>query len=432
MSFIRVAALNRRKLQLLQIWAQVAAILAGLVVPLILMSNSASAAQLTARSVTISTSKISATSVQYIYGFSPATAAAIQSIGFQACTTPLGACTTPGGTVSMNAGSQVGTVGGSWTNTTGFTRDAVGAGGCTAAANMLCIKRTQAAAESTAAKTVTWDTQTNPTAVASYFVRINLYSDTAWATGTDSGVVAYAITNQLTVNARIQEILNFCVGTTAINDATTTPGVDCTAITGTTVDIGVLDSSAINTSPVNTNGGSNTNGIAMIRTNAQNGAVITYFSEQDTSSGTLKVVGASCGSIVPGSGSTTDQCINSSATKATFTAGTENFGMTIGGVNCGSTTSYTCTYATGTTNLAPNSNYVGGAYTQGTSGTYGVTAGFAWNSTTTAATIASSAGSPVKVLDDEALILRFAATPQITTPTGAYTTTSTYIATATY
>ncbi len=425
MSFIRAAALDRRKLQILQIWTQITVLAIGLIAPMFFLTNNVSAAQITSRSVTISTSKVSATGVQYIYGFSPATAAAIQSVGFQACTTPLGTCTSPGGTVSMNAGSQVGTVGGSWANTTAFTRDAVGAGGCTSAANMLCIKRTQAAAETTAAKTITWDTQTNPTAVASYFVRINLYSDTAWATGTDAGVVAYAIVNQLTVNARIQEILNFCVGTTTVDDATTSPGTDCSAISGTTVDIGVLDATTINVSPVSTNGGSNTNGIAMLRTNAQSGAIITYFAEQNSSSGKLKVAGQSCTGTI-----TTDQCINSQGTtQGTFTAGVEKFGMTVAGVNCSATTttSYSCAFASNTNNLKQVAQYTGNTTTA-----YGVTNGYAWDDTGTVTTIATSAGSAVKVVDDESIIMKFAATPSITTPTGAYTVTSTYVATATY
>jgi hypothetical protein len=425
MSVIEAFARTKRLARAGSLWIQVAGLTAGLLAPLFMLTTPASAAQITSRSVTITTSKASAATVQYTYGFSPATAAAIQSIGFQACTTPLGTCTSPGGTISMNAGSQVGTVGGSWTNTTGFTRDAAGAGGCTATTNMLCIKRTQAAAESTAAKTVTWDTQTNPTAVGSYFVRISLYSDTAWATGTDSGVVAYAIVSQLTINARIQEILNFCVGTTTINDATTTPGADCSAITGTTVDIGVLDSGSVNTSPVSTNGGSSTNGLAMVRTNAQIGAVISYFSNQDTSSGSLKVAGATCtgGDTTLATGVKTDQCINDSATQNVLAAGTENFGMTIAGTNCGSTSSYTCVLTSGSNKLHASGQYIGATTTS-----YGTSTGFAWNDTGTTTTIASSS----TVVDDEALILRFAATPSITTPTGAYTVTSTYIATVTY
>ncbi len=406
------------------VWLTVVVVALASLTP-VFMSQKVSADQLTNRSVTITTSVPSATNVQYTYGFTTATSAAIQSIKFQVCTTPLGSCTSPGGTTNVNAGNQVGTVGGSWTNTTGFTRNASGANDCTAAANVLCISRTQAAAESTADKTITWDTQTNPTAVASYYVRITLYSTTNWTVGdiTDTGVVAFAIVNQLTVIARVQENLQFCVGTTSVNDATTSAGADCSAISGTNIDIGAIDT-AISTSPVatNPNGGNNLNGIAMVRTNASNGTTVSYFAQQNTGSGKLKVLGATCSGT-----STTDQCFNSQgATQGTFVGGTENFGMTIGGVNCGSTTAYTCAFASGTNNLKQATNYVGN-----TSTAYGVTSGFAWVDTGATTTIASTTGS-TKVLDDEALILRFAATAAATTPTGSYSVVSTYIATPTF
>ena len=325
----------------------------------------------------------------------------------------------------MNAGSQVGTVGGSWTNTTAFSRNASGANDCTAAANVLCISRTQAAAESTAAKTITWDTQTNPTAVASYYVRITLYSNATWTVGgiTDIGVVAYAIVNQLTTSARVQENLQFCVGTTTVDDATTSPGGDCSNISGTNIDIGAVDTS-VSISPVaaTPNSGNALNGIAMVKTNANNGTTVSYFAEQNNSSGKLKVVGATCSGT-----STTDQCFNSQgATQGTFTGGTENFGMTIGGINCGSTTAYSCAFASDTNNLKQSTNYVGNSSTA-----YGVTSGFAWVDTGATTTIANTPGS-VKVIDDEALILRFAATAAATTPTGSYSVVSTYIATPTF
>lgn len=422
---LEVVAQKKRVLRLGTLWVQLSVLLAGVLAPL-LITGSASAAQITSRSLTIGTSKATTAST-WSYTFTLATAGNVGSLKFEVCTTPLSTCTSPGAGLNVNAGAT--TIGAGWA-AGAFTRDAVGAGGCTAAANVLCTARTSPVSETATAHTLTQTLQVNPTAVGTFFVRITTYSDIAWASAVDSGVVAGAVVNQLTVNARIQEILSFCVGTTTVNDATTTPGADCSAVTGTTVDIGVLDSGSVNTSPINTNGGSNTNGIAMIRTNAQNGAVVSYFAEQDTSSGQLKVVGAACSGT-----STTDQCLNNAAAagaQAVISAGTEAFGMTIGGVNCGSTTSYTCTFASGLTNLAPLSGYIGGTYTQGSAGTYGTGTGFAWLSTGTAVTIASSASSPVKVIDDESLILRFAATPSITTPTGAYTVTSTFVATATY
>lgn len=419
--------LYRLKQQISSIWLMVSILVLSIVLPLFSFTGNAGAAQLTTRSVTITTSKPSATAT-YTYAFTLPTTGNVGSVSFQACTTPLGTCISPGGTINMNAGTSTQT---GWSSNN-FSRDSVGtgaSGNCQSNSgsntNYLCIKRTTAASETAGARTVVAPSQVNPTANGSYFIRITTYSDTAWVTAVDSGVVAYSITNQLTINARIQEVLNFCVGATAVDDATTSPGSDCSAISGSTVDIGVLDAGLVNTSPVSANGGSSTNGVAMVRTNAQSGVVVSYFTEQNTSSGLLKVAGATCSGT-----STTDQCINAPAlagAQAVINAGTEAFGFTIPGVNCGSVTSYTCTFSSGTYNLQRASGYIGAA-----ANAYAVTNGYAWDATGNPVTIASSTGSTVKAVDDEALILKYAATQSITTPQGSYTVTQTFIATATY
>ena len=239
-------------------------------------------------------------------------------------------------------------------------------------------------------------------------------------------VVSQSTSQTLTVNARVQEVLQFCVGSTGVDDATTTVGAACANVTGTDVDLGAVDSGTIAVSPVPTaNGGDNENGVAMVRTNAVAGVVIDYKSVQDTSSGKLKVAGATCSGT-----STTDQCFNSTGTtQNSIVAGTEEFGMTIAGINCGSTTSYTCTFSSGSYNLARDAEYDGdGSNTYQTGGSNN----FAWDDTGTADRIASSAGSSVKVVDDEAMILKFAATSSITTPTGQYTVQADFIATPTF
>jgi hypothetical protein len=186
----------------------------------------------------------------------------------------------------------------------------------------------------------------------------------------------------------------------------------------------------------------------MVRTNAVNGVVVDYKSLQDTSSGQLKVPGATCGletGVV-----TTDQCFNSAdsdnnpangATQMAIAAGTEKFGMTVAGVNCGSTTAYTCDFTNDLYNLRRDAEYDGNGTTGAGTTTFlteadqvaGTTVGgYSWLSSGAADRIASSAGSAVKVVDDEALILKFAATAGITTPTGSYTVQADFIATATF
>src|SRR5205823_3000865 len=127
--------------------------------------------------------------------------------------------------------------------------------------------------------------------------------------------------------------------------------------------LGTLDSSTVNISPWSTDGGDSNNGVAMLRTNAGNGATVAYDAIQASSGtnhlGTLRLSGASCnaGTVQ------TDGCINAAGTSQTaFTAGAEDFGMTIAGVNCGSTSaaSYSCVYGSGTNNLQQTAQYVGG------------------------------------------------------------------------
>src|SRR6185312_2312853 len=83
-----------------------------------------------------------------------------------------------------------------------------------------------------------------------FFVRITTFSDTAYATKIDAGTVASSTTQAFTVNAAIQEVLSFCIGATAIDDADTTTPPLCSSITGTSLSLGVLDATHVNVSPV--------------------------------------------------------------------------------------------------------------------------------------------------------------------------------------
>jgi hypothetical protein len=190
----------------------------------------------------------------------------------------------------------------------------------------------------------------------------------------------------------------------------------------------------------------------MIRSNAGNGTVIAYDAIQAATGtnhlGTLRISGATCNTTgdpgADGNGNTfTDPCINAAGAQGLLAAGTEEFGMTIAGINYSNTTSYTCQYTTSpaggdTCNMKPLAGYIG----KGGSGTEDFCAvdcntadsgnGFAWDESGAAVNIASSASSTVKQVDDEALILKFAATPSITTPFGPYAVQTDFIAVPTY
>ncbi|HSX45660.1 MAG TPA: hypothetical protein VLG27_01485 [Candidatus Saccharimonadia bacterium] len=427
-----VRHVRRALLRLDRVLKLVLAVLVG-VAPVLLLGMTATADQISNRSLNIKSGQAGATTI-YTFTFTPPNTTPIQSLKFQMCTTPLGTCTAPSG-ANMAGGSitQGGFAGGSFTPDTSTT-------GCTAV-TVICLTRTSVSSESVSAHTIT-DTgavnqdSTNCSAAANctFFVRITTFSDTAYTTKIDAGTVASSTTQIFTVNAAIQEVLSFCIGATNIDDATTAPPL-CSSISGTSLSLGVLDSTHTNVSPVSsTNQGDGNNAVAELSTNAVNGTAISYDAIQQSGShhqGTLRVAGATCSN--PGV-SNTDQCINAiGTTRSTMTAATEAFGMTIAGVNCANTLGYSCSYSGNTYNLRKASNYDG----TGVATTYlsdagqvgGTTSGgYAWDESGTNQTIASSS----TVVDNEALIIKFAATPTIVTPTGSYTAQADYVATPTF
>ena len=428
---------------------------------LLLQSPAYAVGTITNRSITLGSSKVS-TANTYSVSFKPGSTTSLKSIVVDFCNSAGGgavigsACTagnhpvsgiTTSGSVSV---TQVGTSGSPWS----FTAVAPNANIGNGKALVIQLAAGTGALSTSTALTFSF-TATNPSSLGSFYARILTFSDTASSTTYDStttgannppttnevdqGSVALSTANQLTITAHVAEQLQFCVAATDVNDSgATTVATDCSASfhgstsgtnCGTTVGLGIIDPSVVSKSPVSAStgslpgGGNDCNGAAMVRTNAVLGVSVTYFAEQETSSGQLKVVGASCSGS-----SVTDQCFNDSTSQSAFTAGTEAFGMTVKGTNCNatSTTSYSCDMTAGTDALKAVSPYIGGA--GGSLTTYGDANGWAWQHSGAATQIASSSG-PV---DDETLIMGFAATPQITTPTGDYQVVSTYIATATF
>jgi hypothetical protein len=401
----------------------------------LLDGGDAAAATITNRNITMSTAVVSATA-NYTFNFTPAGTSQIQSIFFQACTTPVNSCTAPSG-INLSGGtvSQSGFQG-----ATSFTKDtSTSSPACNVTTN-LCVKRTDTTAQTVTAHSITDTGATNPngtscsTANCTFFVRITTYSDNAFTTAVDSGAVAGSTTQTLTVNATIQESLIFCIGATTIDDSNTSTPPACTGVSGTSVSLGPLSSSNVSVTPVSAaNGGDANNGIAELSTNATNGATVVYNAIQQSGTnhlGTLRVAGASCNSGTIN----TDQCVNAiGTTKSTLTAGTEAFGMTVAGINCKATTAYTCSYTGNTYNLRKDTNYDGSGsatgYVSDTGLVGGTTSGsYAWDESGSPATVASSS----TVLDKEALILKFAASPTVVTPTGTYTAKADFVATPTY
>ncbi len=415
--------------------------------------------QISSRSLSISTAVPSASGVTYTFTFTPLATSQIQGLKFIACTTAIG--TYPGSTCTAPTGMTAGGDGFSnaafdsksgWDGATNFATDLTGANDCVASANILCAKRTDTTAQSTVgARTISFNTIKNPsTANTAFYVGIYTYTTNTWtAPAVDFGATASAVVQTLSTSASVAEVLQFCVGSTSVDSTAASIASDCNTVSGTSLNIGTLDTSTVNISPYPTNGGDNKNGVAMLRTNALNGSSISYDAIQQSGTnhvGTLRISGSTCSaSSGPGTGSPpaasgpyTDPCIDAAGgTQHTFPAGTEEFGMTVAGVNYGSTTSYSCTYGD-TTNvvpvsagnscsLKPSANYLGSG-ASGSTEDFGTANGFAWVESGAATQIASA----TTAVDDEALILKFAATPSITTPFGTYTAQSDYIAVPTY
>ncbi len=440
----------------------------------IVLQGRASAATLSSRSVTITTSQPSATGVSYAFNFTFPSTSVAQSLVFEFCDTPLGSCTLPTG---MNVGYATAEVNGTQTfsEATAFTEyTGANTGGCNGqgtagdnTATTYCVQRTDTDAETAAAKSITIDSIGNPSIPSgnntTVYVRIYVYTTTTFGTLGHDGVVAASIVNQLTVTGRVQERLVFCVyalddtvgSNSTVGTAATEFPSNCAANEAnisTNVDIGVIDNTGIAVSPVDNNPpgfvGNDRFGAAQINTNASNGVALTYYATQ-AGSGTnelraFRVPGASCDA----SGTNlTDQCFVSADDTAgeTFTAGTERFGLQIacvansttlaglgttsnlgsGGTGSGASGgTYNTVYSNTDDSVADDANDNCEDYA--TTGDAGVK--FGWRDSGTAQALIHSS----TVVDDEVVKMRFGSTASATTPTGTYTVATTFIATPTF
>ena len=273
----------------------------------IILSATADAAQITSRSVTLSTSQSAATGASYAFNFTLPTGVPVQSMAFSFCTTPLGVCTLPNamdvGTTSAEVNAtQTFSQSPVFTEVTSVTGDCTGVA-ANNTATQYCVSRTGGTSgsnETAVAKAITIDGITNPTIASgnnlSVYVRIVLYSDDAFSTEVHEGTVAASIVDQLTVTGRIQERLVFCVfalddtaGSNAVGSGAGNMPTDCAANEAnqsTNVDMGVIDNTSISTSPVDNNPpsalGNDRFGAALVNTNASSGVALTYFASQAT------------------------------------------------------------------------------------------------------------------------------------------------------
>ena len=190
------------------------------------------AAQITNRSLTLQgTASVGGSApggvVNHLFTFTVATSATVGSIEFLYCTTADGTCTTPTGLVTTTAtlGSQSGATGFSMVNTTNGAPYINQTSGVSVAAGTQLIYQLASI--------------TNPTtANQTFYVRISTFASTN-ATGTpiDTGNVAAATANQILLSGTMPESLVFCTGAT-INETSGVP--NCTTATSGAVSFSSL------------------------------------------------------------------------------------------------------------------------------------------------------------------------------------------------
>jgi hypothetical protein len=195
---------------------------------LVINPQSVSAAQLTARKLTLSTSNpaASAATTTYTFNFTTGTTATFQSFQAQICTTASSTCTTPTGFLNSTSTFTSSTLTGSWTVNTSTAGS---------------IRATATGASSTTtgtAKQIVFGNVQNPTTTnQTFFARITLYSDTGYATPVDTGTVAASTATQINLTGVVNEALVFCTGTSVTAQ-------NCGTVAGSTVDFGTFSASA--------------------------------------------------------------------------------------------------------------------------------------------------------------------------------------------
>ncbi len=352
-----------------------AAIITGLLATAFLPLQ-AQAAQITARKLTLSTSAANAgATVTYTFNFTvPTTATVIQSWEAQICTAASGGCSTPLGFVNSASIAQPTGLG-----------DAAGWTGNTATAGSLRLAKSGNVATPSGSQTVVFNNVTNPTtANQTFYARITTYSAANWTGAIDTGTVAAATANQITLTGSMDETLVFCTGATVT-------GTNCGTAAAGNVSFGSSFSSASTATATSQ---------MVAATNAGGGYVIAV------SGNTLTCAGCS--------GSPTIAALAAGGASAT---GNSQFGLNV-------VANATPTVGAAINPAANGTNLRG----QGLNG-YGTANSFKFNS---GDTIANSGNASLGPTDAQNFTVSYIANVPGSQAAGSYTTTLTYICTATY
>ena len=391
-----------------------------LVVAIFNVTPKADATSLANRSMSISSSSVGTVTTgaagsgsngqkaKYTFTFTPTTAT-ISSLSIMFCTTPIPAsasCTTPTGFDASHVASiQSTTLAGSPSLDTSTTdpsnSQGVCNGGTTVRTNCILLKWTTGTAQTGSSVNVVFgggssDYITNPTSTGTFFARITTYSDNAYTNVVDSGTTASSTATQVTITAKVQEALNFSVGT-----AVTAPSTTCAAFS---------DSGALSIGDP-TNGLSSTTAFDghsyfRVATNALNGTIV-YYSGDTLKSGSNSIAAAGTTQPTP-------------TTAVASSPGTAQFGLAIDSSDTQSGSGYSFSSLTATSPYTAGN----GTITSGGSALFA----FAPSSVTTPVQIASTSN----VITCDTGSVRYLANIATNTPPGIYTTTINYIAVPTY
>jgi hypothetical protein len=361
-----------------------AAVLLTATISVALQPNAAYAAQITVRSLTLQAgasdggSKPGGT-VNHFYQFTlPAVGnPSVGSIQFLYCTLASGTCTTPTGLVTTSAtlGAETGATGFSIVNATNGAP---------------YLTRTAASITAGTAVTYRLDSVVNPTTTnQTFYIRISTFAATN-ATGSpiDTGTVAASTATQIVLTGTMPESLIFCTGGTV---STTASVPDCSTATSGSITFNQLFS------PTDT--ATATSQMAA-STNAGSGYNITVAGTTLTS------------------GSNTITAMNSATTG---TRGTSQFGL-----NLVANTTTTSTPAVGTA-VTPAAN---GTTLKGQAATgYNTADTFKY---TTGDSVANSANGGAGPTDAQIYTVSYIVNVSGSQAAGTYTTTLTYVCTATF
>ncbi len=192
------------------------------------------AAEITNRKVTLSDSGGAATGVTYTLTSSalPTTGTPVKSVDAQICDAASGTCNAVTGFSSSSSTLAVQPSGLGCAS--GWTVN-------TATSTKLRILDAACASNPSGSVSIQWGAVVNPTATnLTFFLRVTTYSDSAWTTPLDTGVIAASTSQAISLSGTMDESLVFCTGTSIT-------GQNCGTVAGTSVAFGTFSSSSTKT-----------------------------------------------------------------------------------------------------------------------------------------------------------------------------------------